>query len=75
MPGETNNEKCSYLVHRNPLRFYENDPSFTKTAADGAQGGQPVNLYVIDMLVVFHSYPMHQFNLSQFSSQVAFTCN
>ena len=59
MPGETNDEKWFHLVHRKPLRFYENDPSFTKTAADGAQGGQPVNLYVIDMPLMFHSCPMH----------------
>ena len=57
--GETYDEKWFHLVHRKPLRFYENDPSFTKTAADGAQGGQPVNLYVIDMPVMFHSCPMH----------------
>ena len=41
MPGETNDEKWFHFVHRKPLRGYENDPSFTKTAADGAQGGNP----------------------------------
>ena len=47
------------FVHRKPLRAYEIDPAFTKTAADGAKGGQPVNLYVIDMPLMFHSCPMH----------------
>ena len=41
MPGETNDEKWFHFVHRKPLRGYEIDPSFTKTAADGAQGGNP----------------------------------
>ena len=58
-PGETNDEKWFRFVHRKPLRAYEIDPAFTKTAADGAKGGQPVNLYVIDMPLMFHSCPMH----------------
>ena len=39
--GETYDEKWFRFVHRKPLRVYEIDPAFTKTAADGAQGGNP----------------------------------
>ena len=41
MPGDTNDEKWFHFVYRKPLRGYENDPFFTKTAADCEDGGNP----------------------------------
>ena len=41
MPGETNDEKWFHFVYRKPLRGYENDPFFTKEAADGEHRGNP----------------------------------
>ena len=41
-PGKTNDERWFRFVHRKPVRAYEIDPAFTKTAADGAKkGGNP----------------------------------
>ena len=38
---KTNDERWFRFVHHKPLRTYEIDPAFTKTAADGAQWGNP----------------------------------
>ena len=41
MPGDTIDEKWFHFVYRKPLRGYENDPFFTKTAADCEDRGNP----------------------------------